>query len=432
MNFSHYSGISIKIKRNGGKPFSLYIERYQTVLALKEEIYKKTGLFPYQQKLIFHGNQLVDDFSIGYYKINEADSIFLLPVKREISYRYSSYTLLKQLLNILEIIPTASPTECKVLINQIQVLIQDPILVSSARINNNIQSILDYAKDFAQASENCMFTEDHTHKYIAQKTDLCMYHLEGLSDGIRAMYSILEDENNESNRNSSYLSPASTSMSSSCDSSAESSCTNSNMPSSVVSEAPSECSSAYQSRVNSSRSKRYASLRNTYHSPLTLQQSSKNDNEQQNRNISTQTQTQTNTRCKIGQCNSCITNKTNLNYFSKISESPLPTLWRRKNATISFGFQNHTSIFQNAASASIGSKKAMAFRNKTMQQSEHVMSSDYLYSDIIREKFSKQIAALKKLGYADDNTVLQVLAETDGNIQKTIRILKSRYGVNYK
>ena len=428
MNFSHYSGVSLKIKRSGGKPFSLYMERYQTVLALKEEIYKKTGLFPYQQKLIFHGNQLVDDFSIGYYRINESDSIFLLPVKREFSYRYSSYTLLKQLLNILEIIPTASPSEYRVLINQIHVLIQDPVLVSSARINRNIQSILDYAKDFAQASENWMYSDDQSHKFIAQKADLRMSHLEGLSDGVRAMYSIFEDQKNDS----SSLTPISTSMSSSCESSSESSCTNSCIPSSVVSEAPSECSSAYASRVNSSRSKRYASLRNTYHSPLTIQQSSNNEYEQQNRNISTQTQTQSNTRSRINQCNSCITNKTNLDYFSKISESPLPTLWRRKNATLPYGFQNHTSIFQNAATASIGSKRALAIRNKSLQKSENVRSAEYLYTDTLREKFSNQIAALKKLGYADDNTVLEVLAETDGNIQKTIRILKNRFGVYYK
>lgn len=62
---------------NGDK-FHLDVHLENTVLLLKEKIQEYTGIYKEQQRLIFQGSPLCDDYTIEKYNIKDENVIHLL------------------------------------------------------------------------------------------------------------------------------------------------------------------------------------------------------------------------------------------------------------------------------------------------------------------------------------------------------------------
>jgi len=68
----------IIIKTLTGKTISLEVNLSDNIKVVKEKIYEKEGILPFQQRLIYAAKELEDNFSLSYYNINEKSIIFLI------------------------------------------------------------------------------------------------------------------------------------------------------------------------------------------------------------------------------------------------------------------------------------------------------------------------------------------------------------------
>jgi hypothetical protein len=70
--------INIIIKTLTGKRIALNILNTKTILDLKKELYKLEEIFLDDQRYIFNGSQLENDYTISHYNISEGDTINLV------------------------------------------------------------------------------------------------------------------------------------------------------------------------------------------------------------------------------------------------------------------------------------------------------------------------------------------------------------------
>lgn len=70
--------VSITIKTLTGKHIPLNILNTKTILDLKKELYKLEEIFLDDQKYIFNGKQLENDYTINHYNISDGDTIHLV------------------------------------------------------------------------------------------------------------------------------------------------------------------------------------------------------------------------------------------------------------------------------------------------------------------------------------------------------------------
>ena len=70
--------INIIIKTLTGKCVPLQILNTKTILDLKKELYKLEEIFLEDQRYIFNGKQLENDFTINHYEISDGDTINLV------------------------------------------------------------------------------------------------------------------------------------------------------------------------------------------------------------------------------------------------------------------------------------------------------------------------------------------------------------------
>ena len=79
-------GMPVLIEASAGSPFAVNIETTDTIGKLKEKIQEHQGIPPDQQRLIFQGKQLEDDFQVAYYNLQK-NSIIYLVVRHRTGYQ---------------------------------------------------------------------------------------------------------------------------------------------------------------------------------------------------------------------------------------------------------------------------------------------------------------------------------------------------------
>ena len=100
---------------------------------------------------------------------------------------------------------------------------------------------------------------------------------------------------------------------------------------------------------------------------------------------------------------------TRIDYQLKISVTPLPTL------------MFPTIYTQNQV---IGTSNS---RSESIPLNDDDFWSETDYKRYLKTKFAKQVAALKQMGFDDEQIILQALGETNGNVQMAMQILQNKF-----
>ena len=77
-NVADESGMHVFVKTLTGLTFSLFARSDNTILALKEKIHNGVGIPTDQQRLIFAGRQLDNEFPIAHYPISNENTLHLV------------------------------------------------------------------------------------------------------------------------------------------------------------------------------------------------------------------------------------------------------------------------------------------------------------------------------------------------------------------
>ena len=72
----------IIIKNLTGKTISLDVNPSDNIKVVKEKIYEKEGILPFQQRLIYAAKELEDSFPLSHYYINEKSILFLIVLNK--------------------------------------------------------------------------------------------------------------------------------------------------------------------------------------------------------------------------------------------------------------------------------------------------------------------------------------------------------------
>ncbi|OHS97213.1 Ubiquitin family protein [Tritrichomonas foetus] len=310
--------ISIRIRRSDGTGFSVEIDKYSTVLSLKENISEKIGYSPEQQRLVFSGQVLKDDMSLSFYKIRDGSQVYMVPAKIKSTSHPRPYQLLNRLLNLLDEFPNVKAEDYTLVIDEINDIINNPVVQSFGRINSDVQQLFKDAQEIIENSERPLSRK--TRDFIARSKDAVFDQFDSSPEGFRILQSLVDDSDD--------FDP----------------------------------------------------------SPP---------------------------------------HRTNLKYKSRISARPLPDPWNSK--------PKKRTVFQNVAMRMSVPTAALLFPESPRTEENLPLikgkppTFDSNFSITLKSKFAEQMVALKKMGFHDEDIMLQALSETNGNVQLAAQILKHKF-----
>jgi hypothetical protein len=184
--------VTISLQLNN-KPWRLQsVDRFSTVLGLKELIASACGLCPFQQRLVFAGQLLEDEMSLDFYQITNNSRVYLLPI------RQSRENPRFHLTRLTALISEASASDCRTAraaVAGIKSLLDNPVLVALSRIDDTVKSTLEEADVIVNGFESRRSPD--TSDVQARAQDQLMSQFDTSPEGFRAMVSLLES-NSES------------------------------------------------------------------------------------------------------------------------------------------------------------------------------------------------------------------------------------------
>lgn len=78
VSVAHAAAIHITVKTLTGKAIALDVDTGDTIKVVKEKIETKEGYPAFQQRLMYHGQQLEDDHTLADYKVQADDTLHLV------------------------------------------------------------------------------------------------------------------------------------------------------------------------------------------------------------------------------------------------------------------------------------------------------------------------------------------------------------------
>ncbi|OHT09862.1 Ubiquitin family protein [Tritrichomonas foetus] len=182
---------TIKIKQIDGTIIETQASRVDTIFSLKEQIMRQCFIPPQQQRLVFRGKVLCDDMTLGFYNINANDIVYLA-IKHQKVERPKASALLSRLFELVNTLGESSSTKFALAIDEINQILEHPVLKSAARINPEIQQILDDAAQAVKSSERPL--SEKTLQFVAQSQDMTFAQFEATPDGYRLLQSVMDEE----------------------------------------------------------------------------------------------------------------------------------------------------------------------------------------------------------------------------------------------
>lgn len=196
---------TIKIRQIDGTIMEVQASRIDTIFSIKEQIMRIIFIPPQQQRLVFRGKVLCDDMTLSFYNINPNDTLYLAILKKK-DERPKASTLVSRLLELVNSLPDLSSAKFNLAIDEINSILDHPVLKSTARINPEIQQIIEDATQAVKTTERPL--SEKTIQFMAQSQDLTYAQFEATPDGYRLLKSVMEEEANQAsdsdNRDTGY------------------------------------------------------------------------------------------------------------------------------------------------------------------------------------------------------------------------------------
>lgn len=189
------STVMIRIKRTLGRPFVISASRNDTILSIKERITAKTGLYPYQQRLVFRGKVLIDEISVGFYTSTSNPTMYLAPIKEDRSVNRKPEMKLERLIYLTNLLTNITAEKYFDTVTEMKELIEDPILIAYSRINDLAMHSISMAQEALETIERP--PSHQLENYVAKTTDYALSLVEAAPDGLRILQSFIEDTSSE-------------------------------------------------------------------------------------------------------------------------------------------------------------------------------------------------------------------------------------------
>lgn len=183
------SDILLRVKRLEAPSFIIPCRTSNTVLEIKEKITLKSGLYPYQQRLVYRGRVLNDEVSIGYYGITGNATIYLAPIKQNRSVRTKPEVMIAKLQDLCIKYQTNHKNDTKL---EIKELINNTLIISLARIDINASNILAAARELIENDDESQ-QPDYIDEYVAKATDNAFNQIEASPEGLIVLQCLLND-----------------------------------------------------------------------------------------------------------------------------------------------------------------------------------------------------------------------------------------------
>ena len=317
--------ITIRVKFGDNPPFKVTCDQFCTVFSLKQQISNLMKLFPEQIHVVFAGQVLKDDLSLSFYKIRENSQIFIVIAKdsQPKPNRPRPYQMLNRLLQLLDELPNCEAEKFNIIIDEINSIMNNPIVQSFARINSDVQQLFSDAREVIANTERPVSRK--TRQFIAKSKDTILDQFDSTPEGFRLIQSLVE-ESEESDSDGPLPKP-----------------------------------------------------------------------------------------------------KTNLRYNKKISNKPLPNPWENTSARKRSVFQNAALRLSVPAASLIFPENSITIRPEENLPLMKTPTFENNFSLGLKSKYAEQIKALRKMGFKDENIILQALSETNGNVQLAAQILKQKF-----
>jgi hypothetical protein len=182
--------LTLAIYRQRDPWLTLTVDPYATVSALKQLVAQHSGLMPSQHRLVFNGAVLAGEMSLSHYRIADGSRIYSLAVAAPPA-RPRPYQLLNRLWPLLDGLSAPDPARFVDAVCGIRDIIEDPAILSLARIDPVVRDAVDDAAALLAAARRP--TSRRTRDFHARCQDQLLDQFEGAPDGMRVLQAIVDD-----------------------------------------------------------------------------------------------------------------------------------------------------------------------------------------------------------------------------------------------
>ena len=192
---------TIRVKQIDGTIFEVHASSLDTVYSLKEQIMQIIFIPPQNLKLVFRGKILCDDLTLSFYNIQPNDIIYVAVIqpKRE---RPKAPQLISRIFELINQLGELTSSKYVLAVEEINRLLEHPVLKAAARINPEIQQMMDDASQAVKNSERPL--SEKTLRFVAQSQDLTFAQFEATPDGYRLLQSVMDEESPPSSASDKY------------------------------------------------------------------------------------------------------------------------------------------------------------------------------------------------------------------------------------
>lgn len=190
--------INILIRRNENVKIEISIDKYSTVLSLKENLFNQTGYSASEIQLVYKGKILKDELSLSYYSISDNSQIYFVPLKNSSKQKDTHRKptqMLNRLIRLIDELPNVPYEDYFTTIDEMNELINHPILQAFARINPEVQQIFADARDIMRNTEKPISKKEAYAAAFAKDQFFCQF--DQSPDGLRILQSFYEESEEE-------------------------------------------------------------------------------------------------------------------------------------------------------------------------------------------------------------------------------------------